>query len=347
MNTRNSTVYSRIHDTENQIFILSSDDSELEDFEAKFTPKFIQEASESLEDARVARNNSKVVGRSSRGRLENILKIPLDVMLEIYGYLEPLDILRLSRTSKDLRAFLMIRSNAIVWRTARSNVPDLPPLPFDLSEPQYANLAFDSYCHICMRKPCEAIIWQCRVRCCNKCFSSTLYSRSNLHSVWKRSYASTFIVFKEIAQYIPYVNVVPWKGPWDGEDKVYFPPNVRSLRHEYRRVRKGEMELEDWVMQKKKAYEEIMKHTAACSDWQISSKNKRSEELKHARSRRKIAIYDKLRALGWGNEVDKLEAEGSSLLSAHRAVRQTKDLTDKAWNNMRPQLIKLLEDQRL
>ncbi|KAJ3722695.1 hypothetical protein DFJ43DRAFT_1042093 [Lentinula guzmanii] len=323
MNTRNSTVYSRIHDTENQIFILSSDDSELEDFEAKFTPKFIQEESESLEDARVARNNSKVVGRSSRGRLENILKIPLDVMLEIYGYLEPIDILRLSRTSKDLRAFLMIRSNAIVWSTARSNVPDLPPLPFDLSEPQYANLAFDSYCH------------------------NRLYSRSNLHSVWKRSYASTFIVFKEIAQYIPYVNVVPWKGPWDGEDKVYFPPNVRSLRHEYRRVRKGEMELEDWVMQKKKAYEEIMKHTAACSDWQISSKNKRSEELKHARSRRKIAIYDKLRALGWGNEVDKLEAEGSSLLSAHRAVRQTKDLTDKAWNNMRPQLIKLLEDQRL
>ncbi|KAJ3739935.1 hypothetical protein DFH05DRAFT_1529814 [Lentinula detonsa] len=297
MNTRNSTAYSRIHDTENQIFILSSDDSELEDFEAKFTPKFIQEVSESLEDARVARNNSKVVGRSSRGRLENILKIPLDVMLEIYGYLEPLDILRLSRTSKDLRAFLMIRSNAIVWRTARSNVPDLPPLPFDLSEPQ--------------------------------------------------SYASTFIVFKEIAQYIPYVNVVPWKGPWDGEDKVYFPPSVRSLRHEYRRVRKGEMELEDWVMQKKIAYEEIMKHTAACSDWQISSKNKRSEELKHTRSRRKITIYDKLRALGWGNELDRLEAEGSSLLSAHRAVRQTKDLTDKAWNKMRPQLIKLLEDQRL
>ncbi|KAJ3993840.1 hypothetical protein F5050DRAFT_1842552 [Lentinula boryana] len=344
MNTRNSSAYSKIHDTENQIFILSSDDSELEDFEAKFTPKFMQEESENLEDARVARNNSKVVGRSSRGRLENILKIPLDVMLEIYGYLEPLDILRLSRTSKDLRAFLMIRSNAIVWRTARSNVPDLPPLPFDLSEPQYAcaNLVKPSFGNVAFDVAINVLVPRLSLFSWNR-----LYSRSNLHSVWKRSYASTFIVFKEIAQYIPYVNVVPWKGPWDGEDKVYFPPNVRSLRHEYRRVRKGEMELEDWVMQKKKAYEEIMKHTAACSDWQISSKNKRSEELKDARSRRKIAIYDKLRALGWANEIDRLEAEGSSLLSAHRAVRQTKDLTDKAWNKMRPQLIKLLEDQRL
>ncbi|KAJ3864161.1 hypothetical protein EV359DRAFT_7354, partial [Lentinula novae-zelandiae] len=86
--------------------------------------------------------------RGNRGKLEGILKLPLDLELEIYSYLEPLDLLRLSRTSKDLRVFLMSRSNAIVWRAARSNVPDLPPLPSDLSEPEYANLVFASYCHV-------------------------------------------------------------------------------------------------------------------------------------------------------------------------------------------------------
>ncbi|KAJ3893127.1 hypothetical protein GG344DRAFT_18943, partial [Lentinula edodes] len=86
--------------------------------------------------------------RGNRGKLEGMLKLPLDLELEIYSYLEPLDLLRLSRTSKDLRVFLMSRSNAIVWRTARMNVPDLPPLPSDLSEPEYANLVFASYCHV-------------------------------------------------------------------------------------------------------------------------------------------------------------------------------------------------------
>ncbi|KAJ3751980.1 hypothetical protein EV360DRAFT_13759, partial [Lentinula raphanica] len=82
-----------------------------------------------------------------RGILQRIQDLPLEIILEIYSYLMPFDILRLSRTSKDIRAFLMTRSNASVWRTARYNVPELPPLPSDLTEPQYANLAFDSYCH--------------------------------------------------------------------------------------------------------------------------------------------------------------------------------------------------------
>jgi hypothetical protein len=60
-----------------------------------------------------------------------------------------LDILHLSRTSHELRDLLMARSSASVWRNARRNIVGLPPLPFDLDEPQYANLAFDSYCHVC------------------------------------------------------------------------------------------------------------------------------------------------------------------------------------------------------
>ncbi|KAJ4490789.1 hypothetical protein J3R30DRAFT_135617 [Lentinula aciculospora] len=197
-----------------------------------------------------------------------------------------------------------------------------------------------------MHKPCESIFWQCRVRCCAGCFGSVFYSRSNLHSVWKSSYAATFIVFQEVAQYIPCVTVIPWKGPWDGEDKVYFPPNIRIFRHEYGRVRRGELRLEEWATMKKQLFEETIMHSAACHEWQTARNAKRAEELQHTRSRRKSVIYDKLRALGWGDEIDRLEKEGNSLLSTHRVVLQAKDLTEKAWIRIQPQLVKLLEEIR-
>ena len=68
--------------------------------------------------------------------------------MQIFYYLAPGDLLRLARTSNDLRGILMSKSSEIIWRAARRNVEDLPPLPLDLNEPQYAHLLFESYCHV-------------------------------------------------------------------------------------------------------------------------------------------------------------------------------------------------------
>ncbi|KAE9404264.1 hypothetical protein BT96DRAFT_989539 [Gymnopus androsaceus JB14] len=340
MKTRNSSKFAiksvKLSPSDATDLIWSSDESEVERLQAKYATI----CSNTAETKALPESTLKAKGkRGKRGILEKMSALPLDVVLEIYSYLEPLDVLRLSRTSKAMRAFLMSQSNGIVWRTARLNVPDLPPLPSDLSEPQYANLAFDSYCH-----PCENVIWQCRVRCCNKCFNTAFYSRPNLHSVWNRSYALTFMVFNKLAQHIPYVSVTPWKGPWDGEDKVYFPPNIQTLRHGYRRVRKDEFLVEDWIRRTEQQHVEIMEHAAACSRWQKANNDSRSKELQNTRSRRKAAIYEKLRQLGWGDEIDRLESENSSLLSAHKSVRQAKDLTDKV-NPSAPRIKHINSDQ--
>ena len=63
-------------------------------------------------------------------------------------YLMPFDLLNLSRTTKAFRLFLMNRSAAPVWKAARRNVAGLPDCPVHLNEPAYANLAFDSGCHV-------------------------------------------------------------------------------------------------------------------------------------------------------------------------------------------------------
>lgn len=59
-----------------------------------------------------------------------------------------MDLLNLARTTKDLRLFLMKSSSSQFWKAARLNVDALPPCPDDLSEPAYANLLFDSHCHV-------------------------------------------------------------------------------------------------------------------------------------------------------------------------------------------------------
>lgn len=68
---------------------------------------------------------------------------------KIFSYLEPLDLLRMSRTTKDLRQLLMSKSTAFVWERARLGMDGLPHMLDDINEVQYANLLFDTHCHVC------------------------------------------------------------------------------------------------------------------------------------------------------------------------------------------------------
>ncbi|KAG6913438.1 hypothetical protein DXG01_006821 [Tephrocybe rancida] len=90
----------------------------------------------------------KRVVRGRRGQLEQMSQLPLDILFEIFGQLDPMDILNLTRTSKALRNMLMQRSATYVWKNARSHIPGLPDCPNDMSEPEYANLVFYPYCHV-------------------------------------------------------------------------------------------------------------------------------------------------------------------------------------------------------
>lgn len=69
-------------------------------------------------------------------------------MIQIFGHLMPLDVLRLARTTKQFRRMLMHRSSVSIWIAARRNVPNLPDCPPYASEPQFANLVFDTHCHV-------------------------------------------------------------------------------------------------------------------------------------------------------------------------------------------------------
>jgi hypothetical protein len=100
-----------------------------------------------------------------RGKLKMLPEMPVDILLEvrhlascflnvvynqhlqIFSLLDPLDIMRLSRTTKAIRGILMSRSAIVVWKAAFTREPELPNMPKDMNEPQWANLAFSNHCH--------------------------------------------------------------------------------------------------------------------------------------------------------------------------------------------------------
>lgn len=106
--------------------------------------------------------------RTQEGSLSLINSMPIDVLyevriyqylhrvslgintyrLQIFTYLHPQDILSLSRSTHRLRQLLMTRDAKFVWKSALSNVHGFPFCPPDLSEPQFASLAFDEECHV-------------------------------------------------------------------------------------------------------------------------------------------------------------------------------------------------------
>lgn len=99
--------------------------------------------------AAVAVTKKPKTTRKPRQNLQHFVRMPLDILFEIFEYLFPSDVLHLARTSKALRNVLMRRSAISIWKAAFSNHPvPSPPCPENLTEPQWASLLFDSYCSV-------------------------------------------------------------------------------------------------------------------------------------------------------------------------------------------------------
>ncbi|KAF8996628.1 hypothetical protein BDQ17DRAFT_1329850 [Cyathus striatus] len=84
--------------------------------------------------------------RGKLGALKQLPEMPLDILLEIFGQLDPLDLVRLTRTTKTLRRVLLERSAVGVWKQARGNLVNFPKCPKDMSEQAFACLILESHC---------------------------------------------------------------------------------------------------------------------------------------------------------------------------------------------------------
>ena len=88
-----------------------------------------------------------IVSRSSRTIL--LLSHANFFPYKIASHLHPRDLLRLSRTSKRIRATLYSKASRSVWQGALASVDGLPRCPDDMDEPAYAALLYGDSCFVC------------------------------------------------------------------------------------------------------------------------------------------------------------------------------------------------------
>ncbi|THU94670.1 hypothetical protein K435DRAFT_779323 [Dendrothele bispora CBS 962.96] len=348
--------------------------SEAQDLDEKgFEDQQVSEPSgdDVTESTSSSRNKTRVSGDSSkkakklvpvderfkkvRGRLgflhKLVTEVPLDVIFEIFAHLKPLDILRLSRTSRDLHNLLTSRSSEHVWRNARLNVEGLPPLPTDLNEIQYAKLMFDTICQGCATH-CHSVFWDCRVRCCKKCVDQILFSEPLLYYKVSQTHKADFY---KVIRYVPR-DLIHQKLRGSMLE-LFLPSAFRTILDDYQqnvKVLNDEGERVDdaqkliaWELSMKMKRNEHRRYTRLCERWSNDQRNSRSDELQEIRNQRRDRIEDRLIELGWGPDLEGLKHEGHHhSFWNHKLIRQSKPLTDRVWDRIAPTLFEQLQPTR-
>ncbi|KAJ3920597.1 hypothetical protein F5877DRAFT_77017 [Lentinula edodes] len=284
--------------------------------------------------------------RGKLGLLERVTKdVPMDVIFEIFGHLDPGDLLHLARTSRDLRDILMSKSSEGIWRAARRNVEGLPPLPNDLNEPQYAHLLFEPYCHIC-RYPgrCDNVLWNFRMRACQKCVVATFPSPRDLEytEAQPRGWILGGILPVELISVKKGCQLSSGHYGYFGNREI-----MERFKTEYEALQTEE-DRQAWIVRKKCERKVIQEHGRLCEQWNKRRLGNRADELRAIRSERKESILIRLGEIGWRDEAEKILIGPSSRdnFSNHKLVKQSKKLTAHGWNSIKNELVKLLSGHK-
>ncbi|TEB27027.1 hypothetical protein FA13DRAFT_971909 [Coprinellus micaceus] len=112
-------------------------------------------------------SKSQTISKGRRGKI-SVDALPLDILIAVIRKLHPAAILRLSRTSKSFRSFLMNRelARASVWVPALKAIHELPPCPDHISEPKYTYMMFsDVFCDGCGSESATHLFITAQVMC--------------------------------------------------------------------------------------------------------------------------------------------------------------------------------------
>ncbi|KAJ4485289.1 hypothetical protein J3R30DRAFT_1337821 [Lentinula aciculospora] len=278
----------------------------------------------------------KVRGRL--GLLERMAKdVPVEIILEVFCYLQPRDLLRLARTSLELRNILMSKTSEDIWLAARQNVKDLPPRPRDLSEPQYAYLLYEPCCHVCDRRV-VSVLWSFRMRCCKFLLNRFPVFDDEFLAKQPKEIRDSYILPRELIQTTERWGFVSHNGI------------AARYKAEFETLQTPE-ERDAWLDRKREEKLQSRKHTSLCGSWFNRREAERTLELNHIRESRKEDILSRLGEIGWREEAEiMMKIEGCSLrritFSRHKLVKQPRKLTDYGWNAIKDELLKLLSDHK-
>ncbi|KAK1219536.1 hypothetical protein PQX77_017724 [Marasmius sp. AFHP31] len=272
--------------------------------------------------------------------------MPLEVVLEVFRNLDPLDILRLSRTSKDLRRILLSSSSSrSVWQDALRNA-SCPPTPDDMSEPRFAALLFDSICNFCHRAPCPVIYWDIKVRLHDQCVPRALYTFDELTKLKNWSKDVEVMMGRLCVLGPDRVNCIPLYSDTASSARLQktatrsfkVPEGIPTIDNQtasigiYGTKRR-------WEESKLVSHYKRVESTKVCKEWYRNHQQAEIRRSMDLNQERRQAIKVKLTPLGWTNNEF---ADGA--FRTHPVVIKSKSLSEEEWTLIEPVFAALLDE---
>ncbi|KAF8559650.1 hypothetical protein OG21DRAFT_472124 [Imleria badia] len=252
-------------------------------------------------------------GRLIRGSLDILPSMPLDILCEAF------------------RRFLLKRSTAFIWKSARRNVDGLPEAPADMSEVQYASLVFGFACHYqgCDRKARDTV-WHLRIRSCANCRPKHQPIKLNESNDYLAICATLACYPETLEQYIPCGPFLNSKG---NSAKGFQEHHIKKFADELSALSLSERQA--YLDRRTQATEVISQFASAGVAWQLRAKNVRIAELRNKRAARAKTIHESLVATGFKEEIDHF---GWDRIRKHPLINSTQAMTDKACSSVLDQL---------
>ncbi|PPQ63448.1 hypothetical protein CVT24_004980 [Panaeolus cyanescens] len=257
--------------------------------------------------------------KKGRGVLQQLLEMPFDILFEIFGHCMPYDLLSLGRTSKDFRQLVLSPEFKSIWIHSRSHVQGLPARPENISEPQYAELAFGKGCLV--RLPLLLryfnVLLCSGVRCIDDIYVTASYiSRLGMPAIVTEKVPRTYLRHKQ----------------------RYSPHYGHKWAEEYKALKTPE-EQQQWQSAKIAQSDEAKQHARLCLEWQRSFARMGSYQKMDERKDRKARMVELARSMGWDDELAELVVDDPDIDKIC-----SRKLTDKTLQNARPIIQRIMTE---
>ncbi|KAL1686128.1 hypothetical protein GGG16DRAFT_97147, partial [Schizophyllum commune] len=295
-----------------------------------------------------------VCSASSPDSVSLLHQPPLDMLFEILGYLDPISLLYLSRSSRDLRKTLMSRSLVWIWKTSYALTDHgLPPAPDDLNIPQFLSFMVDEICDTC-NKQCQedgfVRVWSARLRYCFEC-------RENSPAiVAEKRMRRDIKIVRDIQRYFgqrdyPVHTLFPFfLDDYNDEERAYPRASIEELVRDFERDTKHKrIEVKKtWLSERAEKEGRIRTHAEICEKWQDEQFERRAEREEKIRDERRKEILERLKEVGWYDEA--VNARHARRFKENDFVAKAQPLADKEWNQAKHTLfsfLRTLKEERL
>ncbi|KAF9040062.1 hypothetical protein BJ165DRAFT_1531041 [Panaeolus papilionaceus] len=239
-------------------------------------------------DAQTGAKKSRSRAKAA-GSLRKVLDMPFDVLLEIFGHLLPTDLLSLGRVSQEFKELVMSPGFKSIWVQSRSQIPDAPDCPGDITEPMFAELAFGKGCMMCNANRVQVhTLWRARTRLCTNCIADTFVSNAFIRRL---------NLPPAIHDKVPRIYI---RGKSDHCCQKY----AKMWADEYNSLKTKE-EKEEWEKTKLEYLLSVEQHAKACAIWVDKAARYLEKEKTRDATDRKARILELAKSMGWAEELSK------------------------------------------